>query len=358
MRWRMIAENRHRRRWLPVLCFSFILPVVFCSTRLSTADLLDANSVEGALSVDTPVATMNVSSQRTFTVTGGKKPYSVKVLGSGAATVTGARALYTSGALIDNVSLNISDAFNRIITVSIDVQGVGIQPSSISGLALWLKADSLSYASGAEVTTWSDASGNGRDFATGNGSAGQIPTYVTGFANGLPVVSFNGTNQYFQYPASTGLNPSQFTFFILHYPEDVAGLRSPYTSRGSIPDLRGYYIYTGSSSSTSFVGIGGPTWVSLYSLTNITANTWYASEIMVDSQTFSASQNGLLQGQLSLLATPFKPNLTDASNPLSPARIGAGTSDAAPSLFFQGKVAEIMLFNRALSAGERQGIRC
>ncbi|MDR3459629.1 MAG: glycoside hydrolase family 2 TIM barrel-domain containing protein [Verrucomicrobiae bacterium] len=61
-------------------------------------------------------------------------------------------------------------------------------------LTTWFKADAITgLVNGAAVSLWPDASGQG-DNATQT-TAGQMPKYVTGAINGLPVVRFNSTNQ-------------------------------------------------------------------------------------------------------------------------------------------------------------------
>lgn len=62
-------------------------------------------------------------------------------------------------------------------------------PSSIAGLKLWLKADSLALSDGDPISTWPDSSGNGFD-ATAAGTL--RPTYKTAIQNGLPVARYAG----------------------------------------------------------------------------------------------------------------------------------------------------------------------
>ena len=63
-------------------------------------------------------------------------------------------------------------------------------PASLPSLDLWLKADSLSLADGASVTTWADSSGVGNDGTPSTGT----PIYRTAQINGLPAVDFSATN--------------------------------------------------------------------------------------------------------------------------------------------------------------------
>lgn len=67
-----------------------------------------------------------------------------------------------------------------------------IDPSSINGLQLWLKADALSgLASGSAVASWPDSSGNNRN--VNQSTTGNQPIYIANLQNGLPAVRFNGS---------------------------------------------------------------------------------------------------------------------------------------------------------------------
>ena len=79
--------------------------------------------------------------------------------------------------------------------------GVGFPtflPSQISGLKLWLKADSLSLSDGDAVGTWADQSGNAND-ATQT-TAVNKPSFKTNIVNSKPVIRFDGVNDYFSLP--------------------------------------------------------------------------------------------------------------------------------------------------------------
>ncbi len=67
-------------------------------------------------------------------------------------------------------------------------------PSDISNLRLWLKADSLSLSNNDPVATWTDSSGQG--FNASQGTSGNRPLYKTSIIQGLPVVRFDGTDDF------------------------------------------------------------------------------------------------------------------------------------------------------------------
>jgi hypothetical protein len=79
-----------------------------------------------------------------------------------------------------------------------------IQPSDISGLKLWLKADAITGINeGGTIQTWSDSSGNGNNFT--QPTSGLRPTYRTGVLNGKPVVRFDGTDDVLDGPYNNAL---------------------------------------------------------------------------------------------------------------------------------------------------------
>lgn len=77
--------------------------------------------------------------------------------------------------------------------------GGGISdPTAISGLHLWVKADgslsnefNLAPGNGGSVVIWKDASGNGRDLTHALSGS---PNLVSSWRNGLPGVTFAGTD--------------------------------------------------------------------------------------------------------------------------------------------------------------------
>jgi len=60
----------------------------------------------------------------------------------------------------------------------------------VSGLSFWLKADSISATNGQAISQWNDSSANAFHVTQSNTS--QRPVYVTNAVNGLPVVRFDG----------------------------------------------------------------------------------------------------------------------------------------------------------------------
>lgn len=78
-----------------------------------------------------------------------------------------------------------------------------ITPTDIPGLKIWLKADAIGgLSNGDPVGTWADQSGNGNDFTQATG--GLQPLWETNQLNGLPIVRFDGIDDVLHTTAPTG----------------------------------------------------------------------------------------------------------------------------------------------------------
>jgi len=125
-------------------------------------------------------------------------------------TTTGATIRYTTdgttpsetvGTVGNSVTISTSCTLKAIayktgMTDSSIASGVyTINPFPTTGMLLWLKADALALNNNDPVTTWADASGNGRNAVfTQVGGVGVAPVFTTNVFNGKPVVRFNGNS--------------------------------------------------------------------------------------------------------------------------------------------------------------------
>lgn len=82
-------------------------------------------------------------------------------------------------------------------------------PSDIANLAIWYEADLIGGSDGDPVTTWTDSSGNGN--SSTQGTSNQKPLHKTNIVNSLPVVRFDGSNDWLK---SNSINFSSTTFTI------------------------------------------------------------------------------------------------------------------------------------------------
>jgi hypothetical protein len=72
-------------------------------------------------------------------------------------------------------------------------QAYAFDPSSLSGLQAWYKADSLTAASGTSIGTWTDSSGNGHTMASSTNNGAALPVFYPNQINGEPALDFPGT---------------------------------------------------------------------------------------------------------------------------------------------------------------------
>src|SRR3990167_3932393 len=124
---------------------------------------------------------------------------------------------YSSGSSVDatttsgQVTLTNTEKFsNTGFESNLTSWNTGVQPDSISGLQLWLKADAITGLNdGDSVTTWTDSSGNSND-AT-QSTAANKPIYKTSIINSKPVLRFDGSNDQMNVPALSGTAMSIIT---------------------------------------------------------------------------------------------------------------------------------------------------
>jgi hypothetical protein len=89
-------------------------------------------------------------------------------------------------------------------------------PHDLGNLELWFAADHISASDADKIATWADSSGNGRDAA--QATADSKPEFKTNIVNGLPVLRFDGTDDYMtisDFVFSVGVNPTGLSVFVV-----------------------------------------------------------------------------------------------------------------------------------------------
>lgn len=218
----------------------------------------------------------------------------------------------------------------------------------LAGLKAWFRADAGVTRNGSGVAAWTDQSGSGTTAA--QATAANQPAYVTGSINGLPALRFNGTSQFltFNLPLN-GL--SGMTLVLV----SAAGVDTDGSSNGvssaplfwnetaswgtvhlsPFPRMVKYRFGTGQINNlpiyTRPAAIG-----SSYSLaTAIKAGT---SESLFVNGTQVLTQTG---------------KLATIANVSALGNIGRGYNN---NTYFTGQIAEVLIYNRALTATERQQV--
>ena len=210
-----------------------------------------------------------------------------------------------------------------------DVQQLGA-PAPI----MWLRADSIQGLSdGAQVDTWPDSSGNG-NHAT-QGTVGNQPVWKNNILNGYPVVRLNGTSSFMNGPSVFPVN-SDYTVIIASVPRSLSSPSSALLGTATAPWR--YVIFHGNQlwlyhDSTSF---------SAGFLQYATVGSEAIFTAVFDNSALEASYfyNGLTAGA----------GTTTNLNTNNQIEIGAVATNQD---FFNGDIAEILLFGFALSDNDR-----
>jgi hypothetical protein len=220
-----------------------------------------------------------------------------------------------------------------------------------SELRLWLKADDITLPDNAQVTSWSDATGGGDFLISGPGAPIFKVNGCPGYLNGKPYVSWD-----------TGTTPS------VMYRNDIAGL----ASMGPRTMIAVYRLFN--TSARSFVldvNEAGSNMISY----GFDANTWmtsgnkfgfYAENNSYDSNTPTDYQFHV-QYVTSNTMTPGADVAADSEyridNNIQTLNFRSGSggylnASTSNQIYFGGYVemSEIIIYNRVLSATERDGI--
>lgn len=223
-----------------------------------------------------------------------------------------------------------------------------LDPRSISGLAVWLAADKITgLVDGAAVSSWSDASGNGNTAAQATGA--NQPVYKTGIISGMPVVRFDGVNDFLKIADSGTYKVTRLTVFIvsrttvlntnskamISYPHAVTHT-SPFYRWALVPHSRPNFdvysngaITTGSAEVRGFVSSQlGP--ALLWSFDTRAAKVWKDGILFIDGAD----------------ADQTYPNAVGIC-------MGADNTGADP---WGGDIAEVLVYNRQLTDTERQTV--
>jgi hypothetical protein len=235
--------------------------------------------------------------------------------------------------------------------------------------ALWLDANDLSTISVATgISEWRDKSGNGRHVSQATG--GTQPTFTRNGLNGLPVLSFNGS-QYLTSPASVSTwnflhNTNGSTVIAVWKAGNVSDPNAFYAllgTNGGLSANTGYYIiYDDRVSSlrnnVAVVqisrGISGQAAVSYATADNVhPANTPVIISHVADPNNGTAANRSFLRINQSLTQGNTATNVPVSTNASFALQIGACGNNQIPMV---GYIAEIVVFNSIVNDRVRQQV--
>jgi hypothetical protein len=228
------------------------------------------------------------------------------------------------------------------------------QPTDLSGLKLWLDANDLDTlwqdssqttavsANNDPVGAWEDKSGNNHDVS--QATSGKRPTYKTGIQNGLPIIRFDGTNDTLSRTITGNaiLATNAATIYLAMLQDgtkdiniilawDAPDNANRFRLFAAFSDDKLYFDH-GNSSSGGRISVAQPAgWNDVFHLVELFRDGTTTAEIIVDGTTLVSS------------------NMSD----------GLDTSGSynfqivLDGGYFKGDLAEIVIYNRALTATER-----
>lgn len=202
-----------------------------------------------------------------------------------------------------------------------------------SGMHLWLRTDTGVTLNGNNTARWADQSGNGR--SAGMTTAARQPAFVPGVLNGWPVLRFAGAQSMVLDVASA---PTQYTVFVVgknsRTDESFSMILGP---GGSNPNSQ---LRWENGNQSMIVGLGNNLPVTNSTIGN--TRTYHALVVRYDGTTLQTYRDGILRSTTNHATSgPWRIN-----------QIGAYYD----SFFMTGDLAELLIYNRALTDEERQSV--
>ncbi|MFW5707029.1 MAG: MBG domain-containing protein, partial [Bacteroidota bacterium] len=249
---------------------------------------------------------------------------------------------------------------NQTIHVEFDLTGpmVHLDADAINGLE-----------NGQAITTWEDVSGYGNNASQGNNN--NKPVLITdGGINGRQVVRFDGNNDFFTVPNDFSLDMDQVTLFAVYrstyqesYPDDAIGVLTA-KSRGHTNRSWWLVLNNNFEGSGNEAGIdpgalwfrsssGGDVANNLYHNGSYNNGDAYMVSVVVPPDGNNENSKLYIDGEQK--DETSSSTIDHAENQVM--RVGAGTSSGGGvERYFSGDIAELIIYNRALTDEERQDV--
>lgn len=227
--------------------------------------------------------------------------------------------------------------------------GAAFSPLTLSPV-LWLDASQEAYANDAAVTTWTDRSGNGLNAAQGTGT--KQPVFKTNIINGKPALLFDGTDDHLLVADHALLDVPYITIFAVFDANDTAAFKQILTRNAAAAWAAPFARYSmrlnvsealegwAESADTPPATIFGST-------TGLTSPTIGA--FRYDGATQAVYVNGPVNGSEARTTGP----ITASDQPLV---IGSRLNSGVEGESFPGYIAEVIIYNTALSTADRTSV--
>ncbi len=218
-----------------------------------------------------------------------------------------------------------------------------------SNLVLWLKSDyAVTVASGSNnVTAWTDMSGNNFDFIQSNAS--YQPTYLSMAINNKYAVSFNSSNFQALEGYSTNIDfSSGVSAFVVAKPNSVSLTNQSFFDFGNFNVNDIAFGLLGTNPAIHI--FQGTTDKYITGTNAVNAGQWQLFETLQGSNLANIFINSLIQGNGTL--TNSASGITRSANGVGGAPNGSSVGDN----YFNGQIAEILVYNANLSLEDQGAI--
>jgi hypothetical protein len=220
----------------------------------------------------------------------------------------------------------------------------GFNPKSISGLALWLDAsDSTTVTTATGVSEWRDKSGNGRNFT--QTTENNQPALTANARNGRAVLTLDGTNDSLSGPAGFSLTSTHSVFAVVNPSvRKIAAFLA-----GSVNVELIYGDGSSSFSGTKFAAFGVAR--AVYGGGTITTGTYQVVSAVCSGGTLPSNLSMWTNGVGGPVSTE-----TAGTAPVAAVTSPLSIGTSAASQFWNGVIAEIVIYDRSLSTADRQSV--
>ena len=237
-----------------------------------------------------------------------------------------------------------------------DVEYVDTRPTAlpVTSPVLWLDAGDLDLANGAAVTSWTDRSDNAFEFTQSSASAQPSLIKHQASMNNRPAVDCDG-NDSLETAFSSVLNPTEMTvFMVCEVDVDDGNFHGIIESRASTPVARsGFNLYADMATDNQWeFWVGSNTgWTQSFG----GANSVVPGEAALVS--FAVTGGDGAGGTATLDLRKDGTQLDTDTGAFWKATAGSLNLGLVPSSFFlNGKIAEVIMYDRALTTTERESV--